>query len=69
MKEVHEKSNTESAYSRVYTELKYVGRGKSGAVYLVKPKTEQKLYISKKIILDGLTEKEISNALNEVNYV
>ena len=53
-------------YTELYTEGKCIGSGKFGRVYLVHNKADKKPYVAKKIALDGLAEKEIESAFNEV---
>lgn len=54
------------SYRDHYNELKCIGRGKFGTAYLVRNLSDNKLYVAKKIALDGLGEKEIEGAFNEV---
>ena len=63
---MNEKYNIKNSYADSYVELKFMGRGKSGSVYLVRHKVNQKLYVAKKIELTGLSKKEVESALNEV---
>ncbi len=53
-------------YPDLYKEIKCMGRGKFGTAYLVHHKLDQKLYIAKKIGLEGLGDKEVEGAFNEV---
>ncbi len=56
----------EKSYAGQFAELKCIGRGKFGTVYLVRSLSDNQLYVAKKIVLDGLSEKEIEVAFNEV---
>ena len=47
-----------SAYEEKYEELRCIGRGNFGSAWHVKHRTEGKEYIAKKVVLQGLAEKE-----------
>jgi len=64
---INDKKSSGKHYSNSYTEVKWMGSGRSGTVHLVRHKGNNNLYIAKKISLEGLTEKEIKGALNEVS--
>ncbi len=53
-------------YSALYTELRCVGKGNFGTVYLVRSVEDNSLYVAKKIALDALSEKEVEAAFGEV---
>ncbi len=62
---MNEKGGAKS-YKDQYNEIRCIGRGKFGTAYLVRNLSDSKLYVAKKITLDGLGEKEIEGAFNEV---
>jgi len=62
---MNEKAGGKS-YLDLYTELSFIGRGKFGTAHLVRNKIDQKLYVAKKIALEGLDDKQIEGAFNEV---
>ena len=45
-------------YSAIYTEEQCIGRGNFGAAMLVTHKKENERYIAKKVMLEGLSDKE-----------
>ena len=59
-------SDKKKEYHEQFTEIKCVGKGNFGTVYLVKDIEDNKLYVAKKIALDALSEKEVEGAYNEV---
>lgn len=56
-------------YSSIYQDIKSIGRGNFGTVYLVKNLAENKLYVAKKIPLDALSEKEIESTISEAQLL
>jgi len=53
----------------MYSEVKTIGKGTSGSAKLIKSLKENKYYISKKILLENLSEKEQAAALLEVFFL
>jgi len=62
-----ENTNIKKTFASSYDELKFVGRGNSGFSFLVRHKVRQEHYVAKKIALEGLTDKRIERAFNEVS--
>eukprot|EP00826_Nyctotherus_ovalis_P062752 TRINITY_DN9133_c0_g2_i4.p1 TRINITY_DN9133_c0_g2~~TRINITY_DN9133_c0_g2_i4.p1 ORF type:complete len:155 (+),score=60.02 TRINITY_DN9133_c0_g2_i4:70-465(+) len=58
--------NGKQSFLNSYEELRFIGCGKSGSVYLVKHKMKQELYVAKKISLEGLSDKRVESAFSEV---
>jgi serine/threonine protein kinase len=52
-----------------YTKVQRLGQGSAGSAWLVKKNDSQKKFVSKKIVLDGKSEKEILGCMNEVNLL
>ena len=60
----------QTAYSQKYKELKIIGRGSFGCVYLIKEKKTNKQWVSKKISLSSLkNSEEKESALKEANLL
>ena len=59
-----------TTYSKKYKELKIIGRGSFGCVYLIKERKTKKLWVSKKISLSNLkNDEEKESALKEANLL
>lgn len=56
-------------YNNLYEEIKCVGRGNFGTVFLVKNREDGSMCIAKKIALDALGEKEIEASIGEANLL
>ena len=56
-------------YEKEYEEFELIGRGNFGAATLVKHRETGDKYVSKKIILSCLSEKEQQGALLEANLL
>lgn len=58
-----------SAYAQTYRELEVIGRGSYGAAVLVVHLAEGGKYVAKKILLSGLSEKELQGAQQEAQLL
>ena len=56
-------------YSKLFTELKCIGKGNFGTAHLVKNTEDHMLYVAKKIALDALSEKEMETAFQEATLL
>ena len=56
-------------YSKIYTELKFIGRGNFGTAHLVRNNEDHNLYIAKKIALFNLHQKEIDQSIMEATLL
>ena len=59
-------NDIEKDYKKLYTELKCIGKGNFGVVYLVRNNQDKLQYVAKKIALDALSEREVESAFGEV---
>lgn len=64
-----EEQNSIEEFKSLYSKIQRLGQGAAGSAWLVKNNETGKKYVSKKIILDGKSEKEIIGCLNEVNLL
>lgn len=63
-------NHTIADYKKRYKKVKRLGAGAAGTAWLVRDKQGgKKLYVSKKVILDGKNEKERKQCMNEVNFI
>lgn len=62
-------SSKQASFKDLYEEIKIIGKGNFGACSLVKDKTTGEQFISKKIILAGLDDKEKQGSLQEANLL
>jgi NIMA (never in mitosis gene a)-related kinase 1/4/5 len=58
-----------SLYKQDYNEIKWIGRGNFGSVYLIQNKETDIKFVAKKVLLGQLPDKEQQNALLEVNLL
>lgn len=61
--------NKNSNYTTLYQEENCIGRGSFGCAMIVNHRKENKKYIAKKIILEGLQQKEQEACMMEVNLL
>ncbi|CAG9327176.1 unnamed protein product [Blepharisma stoltei] len=57
------------AYSQIYKELGVIGRGNFGSAHLVEHQSEHLKYVAKKILLGGMTDREIQGAHQEAELL
>ncbi|KAL4442315.1 hypothetical protein ABPG74_005656 [Tetrahymena malaccensis] len=58
-----------SEYEQKYKEIELIGRGTQGSAMLVECRLDQKRYVSKKVILSNLSEKDQNNAIQELKLL
>ncbi|EAS03928.2 plant dual-specificity MAP kinase kinase family domain protein (macronuclear) [Tetrahymena thermophila SB210] len=58
-----------SDYEQKYKEIELIGRGTQGSAMLVECRSDKKRYVSKKVILTNLSEKDQNNAIQELKLL
>lgn len=59
-------NGTEADYDAKYEEESFIGRGNFGVAMLVKNRKTSERSVAKKMMLEGLSEKELEGCKNEI---
>ncbi|KRX10389.1 Protein kinase-like domain [Pseudocohnilembus persalinus] len=60
---------TQQQYDQLYREVELIGRGNFGSAWLVQDNRTKKVYVSKKVLLNTLKEKEKQSSLQEAQIL